>query len=167
MQVNTSAIQFDLDSCRKVCGSLSHPPKNEQRKVLWHFHSIVCHAAPQYELVSLRAVNAENEERMFGQADKITGNTSNRHPNHVIPNLLLRVQAQAKRRDTIAEQETQIQKTAYQLPKSKNTVLDKQYLKKKSNSWQAHLTRISPYLIPGPGVWWSDLADSVEFADGP
>jgi len=84
----------------------------------------------------------------------------------VIPNLLLRVQAQAKRRDTIAEQETQIQKTAYQLPKSNNTVLDKRYLKK-SNSWQAHLTRISPYLIPGPGVWWSDLADSVEFTDGP
>lgn len=95
MQVNISTIQFDLDSCRKVCGSLSHPQK--MSKVLWHFHSIVCHAAPQCELVSLRAVNAENEERMFGQADKITGNTTNRHPNHV--SLQLRVQAQAKRRD--------------------------------------------------------------------
>ena len=151
------------------CVEVFHTPQKMSREKFFgtYFHSIVCHAAPQYELVSLRAVNAENEEIMFGQADKITGNTSNRHPNHVIPNLLLRVQAQAKRRDTIAEQETQIQKTAYQLPKSKNTVLDKQYLKKKSNSWQAHLTRISPYLIPGPGVWWSDLADSVEFADGP
>jgi len=96
--VEISEIMYSTDdkrSCKSIlrlynltwihaekCGSLSHPPKNEQRKVLWHFHSIVCHAAPQYELVSLRAVNAENEEKMFGQADKITGNTSNRHPNH-------------------------------------------------------------------------------------
>ena len=33
--------------------------------------------------------------------------------------------------------------------------------------WQAHLERISDYLVHGPGVWWKYHSDSIEFIDGP
>ena len=83
------------------------------------------------------------------------------------PNLLLRLQAQFTKKDTILEQENLIQKTALQLPKPKNTTVTKKYVKRRSHSWQAHLTRISPYLNSGPGVWWKESTHGFEFADGP
>ena len=36
----------------------------------------------------------------------------------------------------------------------------------KSASYQAHIERISDYLICGPGVWWKTTDDGVEFFDG-
>ena len=133
-----------------------------------YFHAIVCHAAPQYELVCLRSTNAEDQERLFGQAESITGNTSNHHPNHVIPNPLLRIQAQANKptRNSIQEQESKISKVASQLPPGANTYITKAFIKKRQYSWQAHLVRIAPYLKPGSGVWWREHEDGYEFLDG-
>ena len=105
----------------EVCANtLSHPSSVSQRKMFGiYFHAIVCHAAPQFEIVCLKSVNAEDQEHLFGQAESITGNTSNQHPNHVIPNLLLQIQAQANKqtRNSIQEQQSKISKMASQLYK--------------------------------------------------
>jgi len=113
-----------------------------------HFMPYVCHAAPQFEIVCLKSMNAEDQERLFGQAESITGNTSNRHPNHVIPNLLLRIQAQANKqtRNSIQEQQSKISKMASQLPPGENTYITKAFIWKRQHSWQAHLIRIAPDL---------------------
>ena len=34
------------------------------------------------------------------------------------------------------------------------------------HSWQAHLKRLSPYLILGEGVWWHSTITGYEFHDG-
>ena len=44
-----------------------------------YLHDISCHAAPQFELVSLRSCNIEFEERLFGQANRVAECCSNRH----------------------------------------------------------------------------------------
>lgn len=60
----------------EVCANtLSHPSSVSQRKMFGiYFHAIVCHAAPQFEIVRLKSVNTEDQERLFGQAESITGN---------------------------------------------------------------------------------------------
>ncbi len=155
----------------EVCAdTFSNPSLITRRKMFGiYFHAITSHAAPQYETVCLKSTNAEDEERLFGQADSITGNTSNRHPNHVIPNLLLRMQAQANKqtRYSVSEQQSKISKAASQLPMHVNTCITKSLVKKKLYRWQAHLLRIATFLQPGPGVWWREYDDRYEFLDGP
>ena len=75
---NTAAI-----SHRKLFGS--------------HLHALVVHAPAQYEIMSLRSCNAECEERLFGQAKAIAQGTTNRQPNTIVPNILLRLQAKQKK----------------------------------------------------------------------
>lgn len=57
----------------EVCANtLSHPSSVSQRKMFGiYFHAIICHAAPQFEIVRLKSVNTEDQERLFGQAESI------------------------------------------------------------------------------------------------
>jgi len=34
------------------------------------------------------------------------------------------------------------------------------------SSWQAHLRRLYPYLLPGKGVWWKTTEEGYKFLDG-
>ena len=45
----------------------------------------------------LRSCNAKYEERLFGQAKAIAQNTTNRQPNTIVPNILLRLQAKQQK----------------------------------------------------------------------
>ena len=36
----------------------------------------------------------------------------------------------------------------------------------KRKSWQVHLVRISPFLVPGEGVRWEEDEDGYTFRDG-
>ena len=40
------------------------------------------------------------------------------------------------------------------LPKYTCSISTKEWVKKKSYAWQAHLQQIAHYLVPGKGVWW-------------
>ena len=64
-----------------------------------YLHALTLHAPPQYEILNLKSANTEHEERLFGQAKQIVNNASNRHPNNVIPNILLRLQAKQMKKD--------------------------------------------------------------------
>lgn len=48
----------------------------------------------------------------------------------------------------------------------RNTVFPKSMLDRIPQHYQAHLERISDFLIHGPGVWWKATADGIMFFDG-
>ena len=48
----------------------------------------------------------------------------------------------------------------------RGTVIPDNYIESRKSSFQAHLERISNFLIPGPGVWWEKGNGTVVFRDG-
>ena len=65
----------------------------------------------------------------------------------------------------VEKQQSHVSRLAHSLPPQKNTKIPKTLIKKYSSSWQAHLERISDFLLPGEGVWWSQDDEFVEFFD--
>ncbi len=61
-----------------------------------YFHSIVSHSPLLYRIISLRSINTEMQERYFGQAKQITSGTSNKKPDHVLENIIIRLQQETK-----------------------------------------------------------------------
>ncbi len=135
-----------------------------------YLHALILHAPPQYEILNLKAANTEHEERLFGQAKTIVQNASNRQPNNVIPNILLRLQAKQMKKDlykSYHESNSRVSKAARELqPATENTHIPFTFLTGRMSSWQEHLKRISPYLVPGPGIWWKKTEEGFEFHDG-
>ena len=149
---NTAAI-----SHRKLFGS--------------HLHALVVHAPAQYEIMSLRSCNAECEERLFGQAKAIAQGTTNRQPNTIVPNILLRLQAKQKKGGMFASMlgsSSKISKEAQGIREltTDNTFIEKTFIDHRVASWQAHLQRVSKFLLHGEGVWWKIRESGYEFLDG-
>ena len=122
-----------------------------------YFHDLTAHAPLQLRLVSGTTANTEEEERMFNTVKSITSSTSNGHPDHIIGNLFIRLQAEeqlGKSRTTVAKQESQVSKLAKSLGLRTNTIIPIPVIKKHARSWQAHLQRIADFLLPGKGIWW-------------
>ena len=92
-----------------------------------YFHALTTHAPLLNRIISLRRLNTEIEERMFGQCKAITRTTSNHHTNHVITNILIRLHSENKTQasvaHTIEKQESEIFKLAKALPSKQNTVI--------------------------------------------
>ena len=104
---------------------------------------------------------------MFGQCKAITRTTSNQHTNNIITNILVRAHYEQKRSETntLQEQESEVFKLAQALPAKVNTVIPLEWSEHSSVHYQAHLERISDYLLHGPGVWWQHVEKGVEFFD--
>lgn len=132
-----------------------------------YFHSIGVHAAALYRIVSLRSLNTEQHERMFQQAKGITKGTSNNHPQHIISNIIQRLQfEQGTAESVIASQESQIKALSAKVGPMANTIISNSMMLKASVHYQAHLERISDYLVLGPGVWWKKVSEGIMFLDG-
>ena len=133
-----------------------------------YFHSISCHSPLLLRIISLRSVNTEMQERLFGQAKQITKGTSSLKPNHVISNFLIRMHEENKVRsmDPLAVQEGEIHKLAQMLGPPVNTVIPHSWMATNPTLHQAHLERVSDFLLAGPGVWWRQTQDGIEFLDG-
>jgi len=150
--------------------SVLTPPKTmTQRKMFGlYYHGIVDHAPFLYRLICLRSINAELFERFFDRIEDITRKTWSKHAEDLIPNAFLHLQAedaQIEENEVMATQERELSKLAKGLPQPKNTVIGQRFLMKHSRIWQAHLQKISDYLIVGE-VWWKWNEDgSIEFFD--
>ena len=99
-----------------------------------YLHTLTCHASKQYELVCLKSCNAEHEERLFGQVKRIAENTSNRKPENILPNILLRLQAKAERRDIFTAYHSQsnaISKDARAVCTSENSVFEIEFIEQR------------------------------------
>ncbi len=99
-----------------LCSKVFPFPRSVTRRKMFgrYFHSIATHSALVYRVICLRSLNTEQEERMFGQSKAITKATSNNHPQHVVTNILqrLQVEAQVHSTDSVGEQESEIKALA-------------------------------------------------------
>ncbi|CAG2214515.1 unnamed protein product [Mytilus edulis] len=133
-----------------------------------HFHSLVIHAPETYRLLCLRSVVPEEEERTFGDIRSISKNTSNRQPEYVVDNAVMRFNAQQESHsviESIQKQESVISQQAKFLDKKTNTTIKITDIIKNPYQFQCHLQRIPDFLLCGKGVWWSLSASSVIFHD--
>lgn len=147
---------------------LKHPKKPTTRKLFGvYFHDLTAHAGCMLRLVSGQAANAEEEERMFHHIKLITKRTSNYSNDQVIPNIMVRLQAekQMTKRDDASKQDAHISTLSKALSPLRNTRIRISMIKKFEREWQAHLQEISDFLLEGEGVWWRKENDAVEFQD--
>ena len=120
-----------------------------------YFHSITCHAPLTLRLISLSSVDTEEEEREFSTINSISKATSNGHPEHIIPNCIVRAQAERKfksGKSCFVDQQSKIGKFAGNLPDFPDTIIPNELLEKEI--YQVHLENISDFLLCGKGVWW-------------
>ena len=182
IRVSEVMYAFDKERCAKLllqlynnawlhhqlCYDLFQSPKLSRNTLFGlYIHSLSKHAAEQYELLCLRSINAENQERMFGQCRRIAENTTNRHPDNVIQQLMLRMQAKqndSKRKPQ--NEETIVSKAALNLPHCDGTVIPHEFATKYADSWQAHLEKISHFLVCGKNIWWIVDERGYVFKDG-
>ena len=126
-----------------------------------YFHNITSHAPIQNRLISGRSANTEEQERIFNAITNITRTTSSFHPDHVVSNILVRLQAEKDfstnqhHASSVEKQQAHVSKLASSLPGFPNTVIPKDILVNHPSSWQAHLERISDFLLVGKGFWWN------------
>ena len=125
-----------------------------------YLHALVSHAPHQFEIVSLRSVNTENQERLFEQARRSATAASNRQPQNVLCLAILRLQAKAAFKPS-----PDSQKIANS-PKYLGTYVSRHFVKKREKSWEMHLRRISHYLVCWRDVWWKDTDEGYQFLDG-
>ena len=153
----------------ELCAHLIHSPKEQFRSHLFgiYLHDIAVHAAPQYEIVCLRSTNAESQERLFTQIKQTSLRATNRKVENVVPTVLLSLQAKQKVAVGIAMngQDSIVSAVAKNLPIYPGTSIDKHFVHSRLHSWQAHLQRISRYLIHGEGIWWSQDTQVYRFHD--
>lgn len=151
-----------------LCLELFGKTKSLTRRKMFgkYFHSISCHAAPLYRLVALRSLNTELQERLFNTCNDITKTTSNRQAAQLMNNIVIRVQQESKLAvNVVKKQEGEVSSLASTLPTFPNTVIPKEWTLKYPYTWQAHLERISDFLKHGPGVWWQEQSNGIQFFD--
>ena len=92
-----------------------------------------------------------------------------RKPGHIIPNSIVRIQAEQQfkqcRKESLITQQSKISKFAKLLPESRNTMIYGPLLS--SESYQAHLERIADFMVVGEGIWWhKDMeSEAIVFHD--
>ena len=155
----------------ELCMVLFPNPKKLTRRKLFgtYVHALTAHAPLQFETVCQKSINAENQERLFGQGRKAAEMASNRHPQNVITTVLLRLQAKketGKMLHSVNEADSQVSKAALNVHIVEGSTFAKRFITQRKHSWQAHLERISPFLLEGEGVWWNEEGDSYKFYDG-
>ena len=133
-----------------------------------YLHALVVHAPIQFELISLRSINTENQERFFGQARKSATAASNRQPQNVISTTVLRLQAKIDLHcisTSTLQAESKVAKASKCVPLYEGTHITEVFLAPRVKSWQQHLKRISSYLCTGEGIWWKKTC-GYQFFDG-
>jgi len=141
----------------RLCSNAFHNPRSMTKQKMFgqDYHSLTCHSATTYRLISLRSLNTEFQERTFGQANGITRQTSSNHPQHIIDNAILRIQAESSRTiQTISQEDGEVSRLASAWENLPNTLITTEFIQQNSLEFQSHLERISDFLLPGPGVWW-------------
>ena len=133
-----------------------------------YYHSLVRHSVEQYRLFSGRTTNTECAETTFNALKTSTNLASNHHPDNVITNAIMRVQAR-KRIDANSKekskQESYIHKLFHPIKMSfTNTVISFEWIETYCNQYQRLLEQIADYLVV-KNAWWKEEIYGVEFLD--
>ena len=152
----------------KLCEKVFSTPRTMSKRKMFgrYYHALTAHSALVNRIISPRLLNAEVEERTFGQCKAITRATSNQHTEHIIKNILVRLHYEKDRStSTIQTQESEVSKFDRMLPPRRNTEIPLEWMEQSPVHYQAHLERIGDYLIHGNGIWWQFTNKGVEFFD--
>jgi len=89
------------------------------------------------------------------------------HPNHIITNILVRVQETRLNTnyDPLESEESEIAKLAAVLDGLPNTFISYKWIEKHPALYQAHLEQIADFLQEGPSKWWVRQEGGIEFLD--
>lgn len=132
-----------------------------------YFHALTRHATDYYRIVPGSTILTEKEERSFTRLKSITNTSSNRHAQHVINNIFVRIGVSDKRDKKITSQrlENKISKAFQNLQRTPtNTIVSFQTIKKNHAQYQSLLESIADFLIEG-NAYWEELPGGVEFFD--
>ncbi|CAC5383150.1 unnamed protein product [Mytilus coruscus] len=133
-----------------------------------HFHSVTVHLPECLRIFNLRSIVTEQEERIFGDLRRISENTTHRQAQYICDNAMLRFNSQqAAKTDYFTIQESVIQKQAHLLAPRPNSTIPAHIVSKQPTLLQAHLERISDFLLPGNDIWWHSTDNNLIFHDGP
>ena len=154
-----------------LCREIIKTPHSSTMRCFYgiYWHSVITESPLVTGIISPRSLCTEEQEREFSTIKEITKRTSNGHASHIIPNSLLRIQAEnlmSEKPKPIVTQHSLIGKYAETLPPSQNTIFTKDEID--CFGYQAHLERISDFLLRGEGVWWhfDDVSKCIIFHDG-
>ena len=139
--------------CREIIGTPHNLTSQKFYGIYWH--STIVYAPITIRIISPRSYCCEEQERQFNTIKSITKKTSSFHHSHVIPNSILRAQAEEMLREKpkpVISQHSLISQYASTMPPPSNTTFDEGILK--HSDYQAHLERIADFLAPGEGIWW-------------
>ena len=64
------------------------------------------------------------------------------------------------------QSESRVAKASKNIPPYKGTTMDKEIVCKHQRSRNEHLSRISPFLQLGEGIWWKNIEGGYQFYDG-
>ena len=111
--------------------------------------------------------NTEQQERHVNTFSSISLATSSRRSGEIITPGMIRMQAEMKQgeRNAIQEQESRLGGLSKCLPKAENSIIPHRVLLKYPYAYQAHLERISDFLLSGEGAWWRNTVSGIEFID--
>lgn len=158
---------FHHELCRELFTKV-HAGMTQGKMFGSYLHALVAHAPLQYEVISLRSVKTENQERIFSQARKTATATSNRHPQNIVSSLVIRLQAKTEIKGVSAivkSSESRVAKASKGIHPYKGTAITRSFLRQRLKSWQQHLKRISPFLASGEDVWWESIDGGYLFRD--
>ena len=111
--------------------------------------------------------NTEQQERHVNTFSSVSLATSSRRSGEIITPGMIRMQAEMKQgeRNAIQEQESRLGGLSKCLPKAENSIIPHRVLLKYPYAYQAHLERISDFLLCGEGAWWRNTVSGIEFID--
>ena len=136
-------------------------------------HNLCVHSPLQYRSNSGDTSNCEDEERFFHLIQGITKSTSNNQPGHIIGNLVVRAEVECQGKEKFEHKDRKdaiigiISKLGKQVERKiqKDSFFSYADIEKYSADWQAHLERISDFLIFGKDEYWEMTEFGIRFFD--
>ena len=124
-----------------------------------YFHDL-CHLPLVCRVIAPSSLHCELEEADFHHCKVISERTSSHKINHIIPNILLRMQVESKSR------QPQVSHVSNLDLHMENSIMKSSWLIKFPNIMQAHAECLADFLHCGKGAWW-DITESgdVQYFD--
>ena len=143
------------------------PYGKRTNKTILSLYTDTRHAGDYYRIVPGSTIHTEKEERSFTRVKSITNNTSNRHAQHVINNVFVRVAVCDKREKKTTSQrlENKISKEYENLMEMpRNTFVSFQTIEKHPFQYQCFLESIADFLLEC-NAYWNEISNGILFFD--
>ena len=118
-----------------------------------YFHNICVHFPETYRIISLRSINAEDQERAFGFIKRTSEQTSNRKPNNIITDAIIRNQMKHPSSTVAGKQKSDISLESKHTINENNSCFSYEEILANPRLFQEHFKRIADFVSVGR-VWY-------------